>query len=313
MLSQPKRIRQKTAFILLITVFTNLTTCGIAQDAPESSQKEPQTTIDQQWDAFLELAIQTATNFESRANSDAIYVVVNNNISDARFDEPIRTVLKSRRSLLDNQSPTNMLMLSRAIRLLPQSKIAPREQIALLLDFLSLQDERHYQGIKVSLDSFSVSSDDPVIRTIAHLDANQETLVKELAQRYERGSPQSTDYVAAGLTQRNGECLIPFLFAASESDDPLIRDASFLSLAKILEDVKRSTRPEIETSSTAIDSKTLKYVKRIIQRNDTNKDGMLSPHEWKNMLVDPSAADTNNDQKITVEEYAAWMLSRQRK
>jgi len=61
-----------------------------------------------------------------------------------------------------------------------------------------------------------------------------------------------------------------------------------------------------------IDPKTLEYAKRIIERADTNKDGVLDASEWKGMLVDPSPADTNRDGKITPEEYALWMQSRQK-
>ncbi len=56
-----------------------------------------------------------------------------------------------------------------------------------------------------------------------------------------------------------------------------------------------------------IDSKILKVSQRIIQRNDTNQDGVLTPSEWKEMLMSPAKADANRDGKITVEEYSLWM------
>jgi hypothetical protein len=68
------------------------------------------------------------------------------------------------------------------------------------------------------------------------------------------------------------------------------------------------------TSSSTVgqpDQKTMDYVQRIIGRNDKNKDGQLTADEWKDMLVDPSAADTNKDGRITVLEYAQWTQSRQ--
>jgi len=61
----------------------------------------------------------------------------------------------------------------------------------------------------------------------------------------------------------------------------------------------------------SIDSGASQYAKRIIERNDRNKDGVLESWEWTQMLVDPSAADTNRDGKITVEEYVLWIQSRQ--
>ena len=59
------------------------------------------------------------------------------------------------------------------------------------------------------------------------------------------------------------------------------------------------------------DQKTIDYVQKIIGRNDKNKDGQLTADEWKDMLVDPSAADANKDGRVTGLEYAQWMQSRQ--
>lgn len=61
----------------------------------------------------------------------------------------------------------------------------------------------------------------------------------------------------------------------------------------------------------SIDPKTLEYAKRIIERNDANKDDVLDVAEWRGLLVNPSPADTNRDGKITPEEYALWMQCRQ--
>ena len=58
----------------------------------------------------------------------------------------------------------------------------------------------------------------------------------------------------------------------------------------------------------SFDSKTLEYANRIVNQNDANKDGVLDVSEWTNISVDPSAADMKRDGKITVEEYALWLL-----
>jgi Ca2+-binding EF-hand superfamily protein len=58
------------------------------------------------------------------------------------------------------------------------------------------------------------------------------------------------------------------------------------------------------------DEKTMQYAERIIQRNDKNKDGALTHDEWKNMLIDISAADANKDGRITPLEYAQWTMQR---
>ncbi len=62
-----------------------------------------------------------------------------------------------------------------------------------------------------------------------------------------------------------------------------------------------------DKSDVKIDDKLLKVSQRIITRNDTNKDGVLTPSEWKDMLLSPAKSDSNRDGKVTAEEYALWM------
>ena len=62
-----------------------------------------------------------------------------------------------------------------------------------------------------------------------------------------------------------------------------------------------------EGSKLPIDSKNLKYATRIIKRNDKNNDGVLTPSEWKEMLMSPAKSDKNRDGKVTIEEYALWL------
>ncbi len=61
------------------------------------------------------------------------------------------------------------------------------------------------------------------------------------------------------------------------------------------------------------DEKYVKVVVRIVERYDKNKDNVLTASEWEKMLMSPAAADSNRDGKITVDEYAFWMQSRQKK
>jgi Ca2+-binding EF-hand superfamily protein len=61
------------------------------------------------------------------------------------------------------------------------------------------------------------------------------------------------------------------------------------------------------------DEKYVKVVKRIVERYDKNKDGALTASEWESMLMSPAAADSNRDGRITIDEYAMWMQSRQKK
>ncbi len=48
----------------------------------------------------------------------------------------------------------------------------------------------------------------------------------------------------------------------------------------------------------------------VMRRYDSNGNGVLEKSEWSNFRTDPSAADTNRDDKITREELARWMADR---
>jgi len=61
------------------------------------------------------------------------------------------------------------------------------------------------------------------------------------------------------------------------------------------------------------DEKYVKVVTRIVDRYDKNKDKMLTPSEWESMLMSPAQADSNRDGRITIDEYAFWMQSRQKR
>jgi len=52
-----------------------------------------------------------------------------------------------------------------------------------------------------------------------------------------------------------------------------------------------------------------KWAERTIKRNDKDNDGVLSRDEASRLDVDPTPADTNEDGKISVEEYAWWSQS----
>ena len=57
------------------------------------------------------------------------------------------------------------------------------------------------------------------------------------------------------------------------------------------------------------DERTIKYAETIIKRYDKNNDGVLTASEWESMLMNPSAADTDRDGRISVMEYATYMAN----
>lgn len=60
-------------------------------------------------------------------------------------------------------------------------------------------------------------------------------------------------------------------------------------------------------------SKNEGYASRMIQRNDTNEDGVLTEDEMENMMIKPTAADMNADGQVTVREYADWLDSKSKR
>jgi Ca2+-binding EF-hand superfamily protein len=74
-----------------------------------------------------------------------------------------------------------------------------------------------------------------------------------------------------------------------------------------------SDSPAPAASGGKADDKYVKLGQRIIDRYDNNKDGQLTASEWGKMLMSPAAADGDRNGKITVQEYASWMQSRQKR
>ncbi len=59
------------------------------------------------------------------------------------------------------------------------------------------------------------------------------------------------------------------------------------------------------TAAPTPSAKLIRYGKRIIDKYDTNGDGMLQPAEWKMMAGKPEGIDADQDGVITANEYAA--------
>jgi Ca2+-binding EF-hand superfamily protein len=61
------------------------------------------------------------------------------------------------------------------------------------------------------------------------------------------------------------------------------------------------------------DEKVRAMAEKIVKRNDTNGDGALTANEWSKMLFDIKPADTDQDGRITIPEYAAWTAARDKR
>jgi Ca2+-binding EF-hand superfamily protein len=70
-----------------------------------------------------------------------------------------------------------------------------------------------------------------------------------------------------------------------------------------------SSTPAAEAPN-GVDPRFFRYYQGLLKKYDTNSDGVLTQNEWQVMSRDPSAADTNGDARITVEELAIWATKR---
>jgi len=86
------------------------------------------------------------------------------------------------------------------------------------------------------------------------------------------------------------------------------------SVAKSNDSLSAKTlrKSKADQATDKINSRNLKYAARIVKRNDKNSDGVLTPSEWKEMLMSPAKSDFNRDGKVTIEEYALWMQNGKR-
>lgn len=57
--------------------------------------------------------------------------------------------------------------------------------------------------------------------------------------------------------------------------------------------------------------KVIGIAKKTIERHDKNADFELTPDEWSKMLISPADADFNGDGRITVHEYAGYLIAKQ--
>jgi Ca2+-binding EF-hand superfamily protein len=63
---------------------------------------------------------------------------------------------------------------------------------------------------------------------------------------------------------------------------------------------------DVASSANQPDEKMIAYAIKVIQRNDTNQDGVLTPNEWEEMLLSPADADLDGDGRVTPIEFASF-------
>lgn len=297
-------------------------------EADQLETEPPADPLEQARKQHLQLAISIAGDFDSPAQQQAAMVVALHRLVDSQLDAPVRAELEAHKNHLH---PSNE-RLAAAIALLTHTTIEPREQVSLLLDLLIAKslEGRGQEATLLHQGHPLVGVPGIAARVASQLRLLRQPLAEELETRLSTDQASPVLYAAAGLTAEHGVTLIPRLLAIAEkSDDRFVKAAAFQSVESIFAS-DRSAQPQMQKAAAVspadiappvkapnaladranISLQVLQVATRIIQRNDSNGDGVLTEEEWAGMQVDPSLADTNKDGRITRGEYAAWMVSR---
>src|SRR5690606_26703892 len=240
----------------------------------------------------------------------AANVIAQQGVVDARFDAPVRAALEPDK---DGGQPADDRRIAAAIALLRHTTIEPKHQVSLLLDFLIARSLNETSQEGRGLRQGSLQSNLPGIANAitSRLHLLPEALVEVLETRLSQDQPPVVLYAAAGFTGEHGTALVPKLLAvAAESDDRFVKAAVFQSVERIFAADREhqlrtqrdaaanaaARRPSVDelnalADRTNLSRQNVEYAARIIQRSDSDGDGVLSEKEWAEMLVDPSPAD----------------------
>jgi hypothetical protein len=228
-------------------------------------------------------------------------VINRQSITSDRFNVPIQEAISS----ADAQS-LNEAQLLAAVMLMPASTLPPQEKISLLLDvlvILSNQDSRF--GIQLRAGMLDDGPRASVILNliVAQLSKEPQSLATELEERFKQGNQPPVVYSVVPLANGHGSKLIPYVIQASDEDDRFIKSATFISLKK--------TFTNAETASFNLMKQRFRAdTEGIFIRNDADQNLLLTPDEWSQMLVNPVAADVNEDGAISLDEYVNWFARR---
>jgi hypothetical protein len=92
-----------------------------------------------------------------------------------------------------------------------------------------------------------------------------------------------------------------------------------MMVEKIASGLKQSDKPQVDKPQVdkpqiekpELEERMLLFAERAIQRRDTDKNGVLTPDEFKGVSgTSFSDVDTNQDGKIDIKEYAAYISRR---
>lgn len=274
---------------------------GTAQDTePGKSQVEQgtakATALESAEADYRELICSTAADFTKRNQESAIRIARDLEYVDERFNEPIRQVLGTAKKpdVWDAQE------IGRAEQLMDVCTIEATERMKLAFHcYLQCGDDRSDSNLRRRFQN-----------RLAKLPDETSRLLKERLSRGEYPS-QLMDLVR--IVGDSSESILPLVMDAARSDDPdlgvraMYAARDLISRLKALEIEKQKEVSRVSLGVEHLDEETVTYATRIVARYDKNKDQELTESEYDKMLMSPKNADADNNGRITVTEYAAWM------
>ncbi len=175
-------------------------------------------------------------------------------------------------------------------------------------------------GFGVSDEKFDVKVTEEDLReaerTLRRYDANRDGILdaKEIARGRWRDPPTATDRNRDGKLSKSELALRYALRRKARESGDAGSSSSGRSSSRDSRDrggfsrFGRSSRGGFFGGSSG--DRMAMITDSILRRYDTNRNGVLEKSEWGSFRTDPSAADTNRDNKITKEELSKWMADR---
>lgn len=286
---------KRTFVVPVITCLLFSHPLGMAQE----TEKATATALDSAEAEYRELICSTAADFSKHNQESAIRIAREMEYVDERFNEPLRQVLQAAKK------PDHWDV----------QKIGRAEQ---LMDLCTIEaTERAELAFHCYLQCGEGPSDSNLRRRfqnrLARLPDETSRLLLEQLSRDEY-PPQLLDLVR--IVGESSESILPLVMDAARSDDSDVGARAMYAARDLLaglkereiEEQKKAAR--VSVSGEQIDERFVKYASRIVARYDKNNDKELTESEYDQMLMSPAAADADNNGRITVAEYAAWMQNR---
>lgn len=171
------------------------------------------------------------------------------------------------------------------------SEVVRHVALRKLIERNEVTDDILRQALRVPSTAFVVS------KYLRKIGAPAVSLLLDAAKQNE------TKRLAAGLfgeikLGEHREAVAQTLVILAKDQDAKVRAAAVESLGKLAD------------PNYGIDINVLHYYEGFVRKYDTNGDGVLSQDEWKMLKEDPSAADVDDDDRITPAELARWHMKK---